>query len=91
MPNGLTEGQMVERMYTELLGLDGKSGMVKEVADNRSRLAILETEAMRKADCKELLSGRGARKDKTLMRIKDFVLLAAGIMGLLFGSGILTK
>lgn len=31
MANGVTQEQMVERMYTEMVGINGKSGMKKDI------------------------------------------------------------
>lgn len=89
MPNGLTESQMVERMYTELVGLDGKSGLVKDVAETKKKVGYMETVMVTRPQCAAIRKNAGDRKDKVLMRIKDLLLMAAAIAGFLFGSGIL--
>jgi len=89
MPNGLTPEQMTERMYTELVGLNGKSGLVKEVADTKVKVEHIESEMVTKPECAAIRKHAGDRKDKVLMRIKDVLLVLAAIAGILFGSGIL--
>ena len=71
MPNGLTPEQMTERMYTELVGLNGKSGLVKEVADTKVKVEHIESEMVTKPECAAIRKHAGDRKDKVLMRIKD--------------------
>jgi len=89
MPNGLKQGQMVERMFTELLGLDGKSGMKADVKETKDKIGCIEKEIVTKDECTTIRSGIGAKKDKYLMRIKDVILLILAILGFLWGSGVI--
>jgi len=96
MPNGLKQGQMVERMYTELLGLDGKSGMKTDVKETKEKVITIENNMMSKDACKtirdedgEKKDKAGNRKDRILMRIKDVILLILAILGFLWGSGVI--
>ena len=91
MPNGMTQEQMVDRMYAELVGLDGESGLVKDVKNDHEKIEYLEDNTIKKTECSEIRKGAGDRKDKLLMRLKDLGLLAAAIAGFLWGSGILSR
>jgi len=91
MPNGLTQNQMVERMYTELIGLDGNSGLVKDVAETIADVEDIKGSMVTKPECSVIRKSAGDRKDKVLMRIKDILLVAAAVAGILFGSGILRR
>ena len=71
-------------------------GLVKEVADAaKSRKEIhqdierIEKNMVTKTDCAATRKGAGDKKDKALMRIKDFVLLTIGVLGLLKTLGVL--
>ena len=85
MPNGMTQEQMVERIFDD----------IKEASAGRKRLHdkvdVITLEMMTKTECKEIRKNSGDRKDKLLMRLKDLGLLAAAIAGFLWGSGILSK
>ena len=83
MPNGMTQEQMVERIFDD----------IKEASAGRKRLHdkvdVITSEMMTKTECQTIRKGAGDRKDKVLMRLKDLGLLAAAIAGFLWGSGIL--
>ena len=85
MPNGMTQEQMVGKIFDE----------IKNANDGRKRLHekidIITSEMMTKTACSEIRKGAGDRKDKVLMRLKDLGLLAAAIAGFLWGSGILSR
>lgn len=91
MPNGLTTDQMVDRMYTELVGLDGKSGMVKDVKDDHAKIEELEDTTVKKTECKEIREKVGNRKDKILMRGKDLLLLILAVITVLVALGVIGK
>jgi len=91
MPDGLTTDQMVDRMYTELVGLDGKSGMVKDVKDDHEKIEHLEDNTVKKIECSEIRKRTGDRKDKILMRIKDIIIIVLALAAFLWGSGILGR
>ena len=83
MANGMTQEQMVERIFDD----------IKEASDGRKRLHdkvdVITLEMMTKTECQTIRKGAGDRKDKLLMRLKDLGLLAAAIAGFLWGSGLL--
>ena len=85
MPNGMTQEQMVERIFDD----------IKEASDGRKRLHdkvdVITLEMMTKTECQTIRKGAGDRKDKVLMRLKDLGLLAAAIAGFLWGSGIISR
>ena len=85
MPNGMTQEQMVERIFDD----------IKEASDGRKRLHdkvdVITLEMMTKTECQIIRKGAGDRKDKVLMRLKDLGLLLAAIAGFLWGSGILSR
>ena len=85
MPNGMTQEQMVEKIFDD----------IKDASNGRKRLHekvdIITSEMMTKTECQAIRKGAGEKKDKVLMRLKDLVLLAAAIAGCLWGSGILSR
>jgi len=85
MPNGMTQEQMVEKIFDD----------IKDASDGRKRLHdkidVITSEMMTKTECQTIRKGAGDRKDKVLMRLKDLVLLAAAIAGFLWGSGIISR
>ena len=85
MPNGMTQEQMVERIFDD----------IKEASDGRKRLHdkvdVITLEMMTKTECQTIRKGAGDRKDKVLMRLKDLGLLLAAIAGFLWGSGIMSR
>ena len=89
MPNGLTEQQMVGRMYTELVGLDGNSGLIKEHRELRADVRNLQSMAVTHEQCAARHRAGGERRNKIIMRVKDGALLLVAILALLLGSGIL--
>ena len=91
MPNGMTPESMIDRIYTELVGLDGKSGMVKQVAEDHERIGQLERTSVSKEECAVTRKHAGDRRDKVLLRVKDVLLVILAVATLLLGSGILQK
>lgn len=89
MPNGMSEQKMLDRIYTELVGLDGTSGMVKEHKDLQEACKIMTATMVTKTDCAATRKQTGDRKDKMLMRLKDVLLAVLAIAGFLWGSGVL--
>ena len=83
MPNGMTQEQMVEKIFDD----------IKDASDGRKRLHdkidVITSEMMTKSECQIIRKGAGDRKDKLLLRLKDLALLLAAIAGFLWGSGIL--
>jgi len=64
MPNGLTAKQMTERMYTALVGIDGKSGLVQAVEDAKrarenlhEKIAGVEKKMVTRGHCLDTRSG----------------------------------
>ena len=89
MPNGMSQQQMLDRIYTELVGLDGQSGLMKEHRELQDACKNFSETMVTKESCAETRKSVGDRKDKILLRLKDFALLALAIITALFGSGIL--
>lgn len=89
MPNGMSQQQMLDQIYTELLGLDGTSGLVKEHKELQVGLRSVSDAMVTKTDCAATRKQAGDRKDKVLMRMKDVLLAILAIAGFLWGSGVL--
>ena len=85
MPNGMTQEQMVEKIFDE----------IKDASNGRKRLHdkmdVITSDMMTKNECLTIRKGAGERKDKVLMRLKDLGLLLAAIAGFLWGSGIISR
>ena len=85
MPNGMTQEQMVEKIFDD----------IKDAKDGRKRLHDkfdnMKNEMVTKNECKSIRKNAGDRKDKVLMRLKDLILLAVAIAGILWGSGALKR
>lgn len=89
MPNGLTETQMVERMYTEMIGLDGRSGIVKDIEDGKQSRKTIHDKIdtlVTKTDCKKIRSSTVSNKRNRWLVIKDILLIVVGPAG---GAGII--
>lgn len=91
MANGLTEQQMLERLYVEMVGLDGQSGMVAEHRQMKSEVDEITHKMVTKDDCAQTRRAAGNRRDKLLLRLKDIILMVVALAGLLLGSGILRR
>lgn len=88
MPNGLTIEQMTERMYTAMVGIDGKSGMVKDVADGKKsrktiydRIDVIEDSMITKKECKNHRNHAISEKRNRWLVIKDILLIIVGPAG----------
>ena len=84
MPNGLTETQMVERMYTEMIGLDGRSGIVKDIEDGKQSRKVMHDKIdtlVTKTDCKKIRSSTVSSKRNRWLIIKDILLIVVGPAG----------
>ena len=83
MPNGMTQEQMVEKIFDD----------IKEASDGRKRLHdkvdVITLEMMTKTECQEIRKNNKDRTNTILMRLKDLVILAAALAGFLWGSGLL--
>ena len=91
MPNGMSQQQMLDRIYTELVGLDGQSGLMKEHRELQDACKNFSESMVTKEACEETRKRAGDKKDKVLMRLKDVMLIAGMIATLLLGSGLLRK
>jgi hypothetical protein len=91
MPNGLTQKTMVERMYTELVGLDGASGLVKEHRETKDQVNRIAASMVTKPECAAIRKAKGDVKDKLLLRVKDLLLIASTIVSLLLAFGFLKR
>ena len=85
MPNGMTQEQMVERIFADIKDADNGRKRLHDKID------VITSEMMTKSECQTIRKGAGDRKDKLLMRLKDLGLLAAAIAGFLWGSGIISR
>lgn len=93
---------MLERLYTETVGMDGHGGMKADIQEIKIegvegrrkihvKVDVIEKTMVTQTECTAIRKNAGDRKDKILMRIKDIALLAAAIAGFLWGSGILSR
>ena len=85
MPNGMTQEQMVEKIFDD----------IKDAKEGRKRLHEkfddIKEDMVTKNECKGIRKKAGDRKDKVLMRLKDLIIIGAAIAGILWGSGVLSK
>ena len=85
MPNGMSQEQMVEKIFDDIK--DAKIGRKRL----HEKLDDIKEDMVTKNECRAIRKNTGDRKDKTLMRLKDLLLLAAAIAGVLWGSGVLSR
>lgn len=99
MPNGMTPEQMLERLFTETVGIDGQGGIKKNVEDIKvdgingrkklhEKFDAMKEEMMTKEECGAIRKESGNRRDKILMRLKDLILIGLAIVGFLWGTGV---
>ena len=81
MPNGMTTEQMVERMYTELVGLDGKGGTIRDVRAAEEKIDIIEDTMVTKAACKDTRKDTEDRKEWNWKKKMGYFTLQVSLMG----------
>lgn len=88
MPNGLTEEQMVERMYTAMVGIDGKSGIVQDITEAKEsrgkiheRIDGIEKNMVSKTECKAIRKDNISGKRNRWLITKDILLILLGPAG----------
>lgn len=93
MPNGLTEGQMVERMYTAMVGIDGNGGIVKNISEAEKsrkrmheRINTVERDKVNKTECETIRDNIASGKRNRWLVTKDILLIIVGPAG---GAGLL--
>ncbi|MHC4459780.1 MAG: hypothetical protein ACYS0I_22305 [Planctomycetota bacterium] len=85
MPDGMSQEQMVERIFADID--DARAGRQRL----HEKLDLVTGNMVTKNECHTIRKNAGDRKDKVLMRLKDVILLAAAIAGFLWGSGIFSR
>jgi len=88
MPNGLTEEQMVERMYTAMVGIDGNGGIVKDIVEAEKsrgkiheRINAVEESKVDKTECKTIRDNKESQKRSRWLVVKDVLLIVFGPAG----------
>jgi len=85
MPNGMTQEQMVEKIFDEIKDAKhSRKGLYEKFDEMKNQMVT-------KAECQTTRKNVGDRKDKTLMRLKDLALLVAALAAFLWGSGVLSR
>jgi len=71
----LTDHDMINRIYIEMVGLDGKSGQIKEHKDLQGDVKNLKKDTVTKTECKTVRNGFMSAKRNRWLVTKDIALI----------------
>ena len=93
MPN---DHDMLHKIYTEMVGLDGKSGMVAEHREMKKDVNHIKKNMITKEECKTTRENEGREENSTSKKrwrnwqtVTNIVLTLAIVLTFLYGAGVL--
>jgi len=77
----MTTEQMTERMYTELVGLDGKGGTIRDVRTHTEEIGSIKENMVTKTACKDTRQEVEDRKEWNWKKKMGYFTLQVSLMG----------